>query len=101
MSRPRNLPFNIDPPETMMVGKSQLAAPISCAGVVLSQPASKTTPSIGLARIHSSTSILIRLRNSMVVGRIKVSPSEMVGNSSGKPPASQTPLLTCSATRRK
>ena len=48
-----------------MVGRSQLAAPISSAGVVLSQPTSSTTPSIGLARIDSSTSMLARLRNSM------------------------------------
>ena len=52
-----------------MVGRSQLAAPISSAGVVLSQPTSSTTPSIGLARIDSSTSMLARLRNSIAVGR--------------------------------
>src|SRR5690242_4409361 len=37
----------------------------------------------------------------MVVGFISISPSEMVGNSSGKPPASQTPRLTASATVRR
>ena len=37
--------------------------------------------------MHSSTSIAMRLRNSIVVGFIRTSPSEMVGNSSGKPPA--------------
>jgi hypothetical protein len=84
-----------------MVGRSTLAAPMSWAGVVLSQPASSTTPSRGLARMHSSTSMLMRLRNIMVVGRIRVSPSEMVGNSRGKPPASQTPRLTHSARPRK
>ena len=52
-----------------MVGTSQLAAPISSAGVVLSQPTSSTTPSIGLPRIASSTSMLARLRNSIAVGR--------------------------------
>ena len=41
-----------------IVGRSQLAAPISSAGVVLSQPTSRMTPSIGLARIDSSTSML-------------------------------------------
>ena len=71
-----------------MVGRSQLAAPISSAGVVLSQPTSSTTPSIGLPRIDSSTSMLARLRNSMAVGRICVSPSDITGNSSGRPPAS-------------
>ncbi len=43
-------------PETRMVGRSQLAAPISSEGVVLSQPASSTTASIGLPRMLSSTS---------------------------------------------
>ena len=84
-----------------MAGMSALAAPISCAGVVLSQPHSSTTPSSGLARIDSSTSIAIRLRNSMVVGRMNISPSEMVGNSSGNPPAAHTPRFTASATSRR
>ena len=72
-----------------------------CAGVVLSQPHSSTTPSIGLARMDSSTSIAMRLRNIIVVGRIKGSPSEIVGNSRGKPPAAHTPRLTASATCRR
>ena len=38
MSLPRYLPESIGPPETPMVGRSTLAAPISSAGVVLSQP---------------------------------------------------------------
>ena len=101
MSLPRNLPFNIGPPETPMVGKSQLAAPIISDGVVLSQPMSNTTPSIGLPRIDSSTSMLAKLRNSIAVGRSCVSPKDMTGNSSGKPPASYTPRLTNSASSRK
>ncbi len=88
MSWPRNLPLSMGPPETPIVGRSQLAAPMRSAGVVLSQPISSTTPSIGFARIDSSTSMLTRLRNSMVVGRISVSPRLITGNSSGKPPAS-------------
>ncbi len=48
--------------------------------------------------MHSSTSIAIRLRKSMVVGFMRISPSEMVGNSSGKPPAESTPRFTASAT---
>src|SRR5262245_12942724 len=51
--------------------------------------------------MHSSTSIDIRLRKSMVVGFIRTSPSEIVGNSSGKPPALHTPRLTASATWRR
>ena len=97
----RQRPFSIGPPGMQIVGRSTLAAPISCAGVVLSQPHSSTTPSSGLARSDSSTSIDMRLRQSIVVGFIIDSPSEMVGNSSGRPPASQTPRLTCSATIRR
>ena len=71
-----------------MVGMSTLAAPITSEGVVLSQPISSTTPSSGLPRIDSSTSMLARLRYSIAVGRSSVSPSDITGNSSGKPPAS-------------
>ena len=101
MSRPWNLPFSIGPPDTTIAGMSQLAAPMISAGVVLSQPHSNTTPSIGLARIDSSTSMLTRLRNSMAVGRRLVSPSDITGNSSGTAPDSHTPRLTCSASSRK
>src|SRR5271166_2833511 len=59
---PCRKPFSIGPPDTPIVGRSTLAAPISKAGVVLSQPISRTTPSNGLARSDSSTSILTRLR---------------------------------------
>jgi hypothetical protein len=76
------------PPEMPMVGMSTLAAPISSAGVVLSQPMSSTTPSMGFARMLSSTSIEARLRNNIAVGRSCVSPSDITGNSSGNPPAS-------------
>src|SRR5208337_4414886 len=37
----------------------------------------------------------------MVVGFISISPSEIVLNSSGKPPASHTPRFTASATVRR
>src|SRR5438270_2433041 len=91
---PRKLPFSIAPPETTRAGRSQLAAPIMSDGVVLSHPQSRTTPSRGLPRIDSSTSILAKLRKSMAVGRRFVSPSDITGNSRGKPPASYTPRLT-------
>src|SRR5262249_52893331 len=77
------------------------AAAISIAGVVLSQPHRSTTPSTGLARMDSSTSIAIRFRYSMAVGLISDSPSDIVGNSSGNPPACQTPRLTASARSRR
>ena len=98
---PFQRPESIGPPVTMMAGMSADAAPINCAGVVLSQPQSKTTPSIGLAAIDSSTSIDIRLRNIIVVGFMNISPNEIVGNSRGIPPAAQTPRLTASATCRR
>jgi hypothetical protein len=100
-SRPRYLPFSIGPPVSMIVGRSTLAAPIKSAGVVLSHPPSSTTASIGLARIDSSTSMLIKFRYTIAVGLISGSPSEMVGNSKGTPPASHTPRFTCSAIARR
>ena len=101
MSRPRCLPLSIGPPLTTIAGTSQLAAPINSAGVVLSQPTSSTTASIGLPRIDSSTSMLARLRVNMAVGRRFDSPLEKTGNSTGKPPASNTPRFTWSASLRK
>src|SRR5579863_5215555 len=79
------------PPETRIVGASQLVAPISSAGVVLSQPASSRTPSIGLARMVSSTSIAAKFRNIIVVGRMSRKPRLVTGNSGGNPPAMSTP----------
>ena len=73
-----------------------LAAPISCAGRVLSQPPISTTASIGWARTISSVSIAIRLRRNMRSGAQKLSWIEMVGNSIGMPPASITPRFTAS-----
>ena len=95
------MPRSIGPPVTMIAGRSALAAPISIAGVVLSQPDRSTTPSKGRLRMHSSTSIDIRFRKSIVVGFMRGSESEITGNSSGNPPARQTPRLTCSATVRR
>ena len=96
---PRNFPLSIGPPVIINVGISTLAAPINIPGVVLSHPERSTTPSIGFARINSSTSIANRLRYNIVVGRMIGSPSDIAANSSGNPPASQTPRFTDSATR--
>jgi hypothetical protein len=60
----------------------------------LSQPPTSTAASIGWARIISSTSMLMRLRNIRLVGLRNGSPSEMVGNWSGRPPAASTPRST-------
>ena len=78
----------------MPAGRPALAAPMSRAGTVLSQPPTSTTASMGWARIISSVSIDIRLRNIRLVGLRNTSPSEMVGNSSGRPPAAVTPRAT-------
>ena len=83
------------------VGRSTLAAPNNCPGVVLSHPPSNTTPSNGLPRNDSSTSIDNKLRYNIAVGRICVSPKDITGNSSGTPPASHTPFLTLSAISRR
>src|SRR5438105_4885673 len=84
---PLKQPFSIGPPDTTIVGRLQLAAPIIVEGVVLSQPQRRTTPSIGFPRIDSSTSIDARFRNSIAVGRRFVSPNDITGNSTGKPAA--------------
>jgi len=101
ISTPRQFPDFLGPPFTWMVGRFALAAPINCAGPVLSQFESRTTASIGLERSVSSTSIAIRLRYSMAVGFMNSSPSEIVGNSRGRPPADRTPRFTASATSRR
>ena len=44
---PLKFPLNIGPAGKKTVGKSLLIAPINKAGVVLSHPPIKTTPSIG------------------------------------------------------
>ena len=76
---PRNVPVSIGPPGTTTAGRSTDAAAISSAGIVLSQPPSSTTPSIGLARSISSIAIAAMLRQSIAVGRTCVSPSDTTG----------------------
>ena len=85
---PRNVPFSIGPPGMTTAGRSTDAAAINNAGMVLSQPPSKTTPSIGLARSISSIAIAAMLRHNIAVGRTSVSPSDTTGRFSGIPPAS-------------
>src|SRR5215471_19048300 len=97
MGFPSYLPVSIGPPDTTIVGRFTLHAPITSDGVVLSQPHNNTTPSIGFARIDSSTSMLARLRYNIAVGFINVSPKDITGNSTGNPPASYTPRFTHSA----
>ena len=76
-----------------MAGISALAAAISWAGTVLSQPPIITTASIGWARTISSVSMAMRLRRNMEVGFEKLSWIEMVGNSIGRPPAKHDTAL--------
>ena len=80
--------MSIGPPGTTTAGRSTEAAAISSDGMVLSQPPSSTTPSIGLARSISSIAIAAMLRQSIAVGRTCVSPSDTTGRFSGMPPAS-------------
>ena len=49
---PRKVPVSIGPPGTTTAGRSTEAAAMSSDGMVLSQPPSRTTPSIGLAAEH-------------------------------------------------
>ena len=95
---PRKVPVSIGPPGSTTAGRSTDAAPMTRAGIVLSQPPSSTAPSTGLARSSSSVAIAAMLRHSIAVGRTSVSPSETMGRLSGTPPASHTPRLTASAT---
>ena len=94
---PRCEPVSIEPVISCTAGSPADAAPINCAGTVLSQPPTSTTASIGCARTSSSVSIDIRLRRYMLVGEAKLSCSEMVGNSIGRPPASMIPRLSASS----
>ena len=80
---PLKWPTSIGPTGSTIAGRSALAAAISCAGRVLSQPPISTTESIGWARTISSVSIAIRLRRNMQVGCEKLSWIEMVGNTIG------------------
>ncbi len=95
---PRKCPVSMGPPGTTRAGRSTEAAAMSSDGMVLSQPPSSTTPSMGLARSISSVAMAARLRQSMAVGRTFVSPRETTGRLSGTPPASQTPFMTLWAT---
>ena len=101
MRSPSWLPVSMGPAASTMAGRFALAAPISRAGRVLSQPPMSTTASSGWARNMASTSSAIRLRRNMLVGLRKISPREMTGNSSGSPPACHTPRLTASASSRR
>ena len=94
---PRNVPVSIGPPGTTTAGRFTDAAAMSSEGIVLSQPPSSTTPSMGLARSISSVAIAAMFRHSIDVGRTCVSPRDTTGRFSGTPPASQTPFLTAAA----
>jgi len=89
-------PVSVDPVINSIDSNLAEAAPINCAGTVLSQPPISTTASIGCASSISSVSIDMRLRNYMLVGAEKLSWMLMVGKSIGRPPASITPRLTAS-----
>ena len=58
----RQLPLSIGPAGMKIVGRFMLIAPMSIAGVVLSQPPINTAPSTGYERSNSSVSSASRLR---------------------------------------
>jgi hypothetical protein len=91
---PRQLPRSIGPAGAKIAGTPAEIAPINSAGVVLSQPPISTTASIGWLRISSSQSIARRLRYSIVVGFTMGSDRLSAGNSTGIPPACNTPRFT-------
>ena len=93
---PLKWPTSIGPTGSTTAGRSALAAAMSWAGRVLSQPPISTTESIGWARIISSVSIDMRLRRNMLVGWEKLSWIDMVGKTMGSAPASMTPRFTAS-----
>ena len=93
----RQWPESIGPAGMKIAGRFMLMAPISNAGVVLSQPPISTAPSTGYERSSSSVSSASRLRYSIVVGFWNTSASAIAGISSGNPPACSTPRLTSSA----
>ena len=78
-SSPRNVPESIGPPGTTIAGMFTDAAAIRRAGIVLSHPPRRTTPSIGLARSISSIAIAAIFRQSIAVGFTWVSPRETTG----------------------
>src|SRR5260370_7935915 len=63
ISCPSYLPLSIGPPDTASEGRSQLAAPISRPGVVLSQPTTRPPPPTELARTAPPPPLLPPLRN--------------------------------------
>ena len=86
----------------MTPGTSRRASAITPAGIVLSHPTSTTTASNRLPRATSSmeSAITSRLMSDMrIPSEPIVMPSEIdtVLNSSGAPPASRMPALTCPA----
>ncbi|MNH09880.1 hypothetical protein D3C79_693420 [compost metagenome] len=86
----------MEPVTSWIIGTLAEAAPINCAGTVLSQPPISTTASIGWARIISSVSMAMRLRRYMLVGCEKLSAMEIVGKSMASPPSIITPRFTAS-----
>ena len=72
------------------------AAPINCAGTVLSQPPIRTTASIGLCADHLLGVHRHQVSKLEARGIEKHLPSETVGNSTGKAPSINTPRFTAS-----
>ena len=85
---------------------SSRASAMTAAGMVLSQPTSTTSASNRLPRATSSIESAMTSRltsEARMPSEPIVMPSEIetVLNSSGVPPASRTPSLTCAASSRR
>ena len=99
---PRNLPFSIGPPETH--DRRQVAARRAHQqrrrGLVAAAPAARRRRSDWRGSIPRRP-CWRGCGTASPSAACCVSPSDITGNSSGKPPASQTPRFTCSASSRK
>src|SRR5205809_6419610 len=89
MSLPWYLPESIGPPETRMVGRSTLHAPMRVAGGVLWQRAGRTAPLGGVVRGRPPARQLGGFRYSSPGGRISGSARHVSGHSVGEPPGTR------------
>jgi hypothetical protein len=103
-SLPSTLPGMIEPAYRKTLDRSRRAAAISMPGRLLSQPASRTEPSrrSAIMTVSTESAMISRLTREKCMPSWPIempSDTEMVPNSSGKPPAACTPSLTALASR--
>ena len=85
----------------MIAGRLTVHAAINAAGVVLSQPVVRTTPSKGYPYNTSTNERYAKFLSNAAVGLLPVSCIGWVGNSIGIPPASLIPFLICFESSKK